>query len=67
MACLVCESSMVWVDCWQCGGEGGFHDCGEDTCACLDKDEVNSHCDVCLGGRGYRVCPSCHPDIFIEG
>lgn len=20
--------------CQHCGGEGGFHDCGEDTCCC---------------------------------
>lgn len=22
--------------CQTCGGEGGFHDCGDDTCCCAD-------------------------------
>lgn len=25
--------------CWICGGAGGHHDCGEDTCCCLDGDD----------------------------
>jgi hypothetical protein len=32
--------------CWRCGGLGGWHDCGEDTCACLDKSP-NMACPVC--------------------
>lgn len=35
-------------DCWYCHGEGGFHDCGEDCCCCLDKEEIT------------EVCPECH-------
>ena len=38
-------------DCWYCHGDGGFHDCGEDTCCCLDKDEITEVCPEC-GGRG---------------
>jgi len=37
------------VVCWQCHGEGGFHDCGEDCCVCLDKKEIKEVCDVCDG------------------
>jgi hypothetical protein len=39
--------------CWQCGGEGGWHDCGEDCCACLEPDDQAGDfwhtCDVCEG------------------
>ena len=42
--------------CWSCHGEGGFHDCGEDTCCCADPEDVESDdwcwCDEC-GGSGY--------------
>lgn len=37
--------------CWSCFGEGGYHDCGEDTCCCLDKGN-NNVCEEC-GGTGY--------------
>jgi len=36
--------------CWHCGGDGGHHDCGEDTCCCADP-EINVPCNVC-GGTG---------------
>jgi hypothetical protein len=39
------------VDCWHCFGEGGFHDCGEDTCCCADPDEITEPCPEC-GGSG---------------
>ncbi len=35
--------------CWRCHGEGGFHDCGEDTCCCLDQDEITDICPECHG------------------
>lgn len=38
--------------CWACHGEGGSHDCGEDTCCCLDKGEITHECDECQG-YGY--------------
>lgn len=52
-----CEGT-GWVDCWSCGGEGGYHDCGEDCCCCLDPDEPNETCDICHGKGGWpcRVC-----------
>jgi hypothetical protein len=35
--------------CWQCGGAGGFHDCGEDCCVCIDQERIDVDCDVCDG------------------
>lgn len=49
-----CEGE--WETCWQCGGEGGWHDCGEDCCACLDEEEVTRACDNCSGEGGYVIC-----------
>jgi hypothetical protein len=45
----------IWEDCWQCGGEGvSGHDCGEDTCCCLDQSD-NIICDICNGEGGYYI------------
>jgi len=39
-------------ECWNCAGTGfTHHDCGEDTCCCLDPED-NVRCDTCEG-RGY--------------
>lgn len=46
------------VPCWACGGESGYHDCGEDCCACLDGDAVTEACEAC-DGRGFIRCPGC--------
>lgn len=44
-----------WRTCYQCGGEGlGEHDCGEDTCCCLDP-EPNTTCGICKGEGGWKV------------
>lgn len=45
------------IDCWDCGGEGGFHDCGEDSCCCLDP-ELNEECATCEG-NGVIRCAAC--------
>ena len=37
--------------CWACNGRGMWHDCGEDTCCCLDP-EPDQFCDECYGD-GY--------------
>lgn len=40
-----------YEDCDDCGGTGYVgHDCGEDTCCCLNPED-NILCDTC-GGRG---------------
>ena len=59
-----CGCEKEHVTCWNCGGEGGFHDCFDDTCCCLDKDSITDDCDICEGNGGYLVCPSCYPDSF---
>ena len=45
------------TDCWDCGGEGGYHDCGDDTCACLHP-ENDTNCETCDGSGRIR-CPAC--------
>lgn len=50
---------MSWVDCEQCGGEGvDGHDCGEDTCCCLDPEE-DAECHMCDGTGGWWICHPC--------
>lgn len=40
-------------ECWACNGEGYYHDCGEDTCCCLDPETDDLHpCQEC-GGKGW--------------
>ena len=55
-SCQFCGSEMQWESCWQCHGEGGFHECGEDTCCCLDKEEITVDCEECHGEGGYLQC-----------
>jgi hypothetical protein len=57
-SCPVCGAEMDWQQCWQCQGEGGFHDCGEDCCPCLYPElDLNETCGECQGKGGYWVCP----------
>lgn len=38
--------------CFACGGEGEYHDCGEDTCCCADPETQDMYpCEEC-GGTG---------------
>lgn len=42
-----------WTECWNCNGDGvSHHDCGEDTCCCLEPED-NVRCDVCHGLGGW--------------
>ncbi len=41
--------------CFQCHGLGGWHDCGEDTCCCIDPEEITLFCDEC-NGEGVLIC-----------
>lgn len=54
--CPVCFGPMDREPCWQCDGEGGWHDCGEDCCCCADPDEIDIWCDECDGEGEYLVC-----------
>jgi len=50
-----------WRDCYNCGGEGVYgHECGEDTCCCLDPVD-NERCDICRGKEGWWQCFRCAP------
>lgn len=59
--CEDCLNHMEEIDpdiggdetCYECGGDGGYHDCGEDCCNCL-WPEINRLCDVC-GGHGVLI------------
>lgn len=47
-----------WVECETCGGEGQFHDCGEDCCPCWDAEgPPYTDCDICDGHGGWLVVP----------
>jgi hypothetical protein len=50
------EPAGEWIDCWQCGGEAWFHDCGEDCCPCLEP-EADTPCSECKGAGGWHVQP----------
>ena len=57
---------MERVDCENCGGEGFTnHDCGEDTCCCLEPED-NVECDVCDGEGSYWACPKCEEKFKKE-
>ena len=61
--CAICGCMLEVESCWYCLGDQGFHECGEDTCACLDPDEVTEICEECQGEGCYLVCPNArqHP------
>jgi hypothetical protein len=52
-----CSGSAEWVECWKCDGEGfSHHDCGEDSCCCLNP-EPNVPCYICQGKGGWFTEP----------
>lgn len=53
--CPDCGGPAVWVECYKC--EDGFigHECGEDSCCCLNP-EYNVRCDICGGDQGWTAC-----------
>jgi hypothetical protein len=60
--CEECGCCELFQDvCEQCGGDGVYgHDCGEDTCCCLDPEE-NETCDLCGGHGWFKTCSgNCH-------
>jgi hypothetical protein len=54
--CRLCGASMDLELCYLCLGVGGWHDCGEDTCCCLDGEAITDVCEVCGGEGTYPVC-----------
>lgn len=54
--CERCGGATEMVDCDECAGEGvSHHDCGEDTCVCLDKSD-NVECAICEGAGFWNRC-----------
>ena len=49
--CGVCGGEVEAESCDQCEDGLSYHDCGEDTCCCLDPSP-NVICNSC-GGTGY--------------
>lgn len=62
--CAKCGSSMYWVDCWSCGGEG-WHELYDDDPLYYDEDD-RERCDECRGKGGWKACMSCSPGQFDE-
>lgn len=55
--CTICGAPMEWVDCWNCGGEGGRDgdDLMEEDPMWYDEDDWED-CDICRGKGGYWEC-----------
>lgn len=49
---------MMWEDCDHCDDGSSHHDCGDDTCCCLDP-YPNVECEWCDGTGGFYVCGGC--------
>ena len=48
-----------WTDCWECGGDGvNGHECGDDTCCCLDPED-NMLCHTCEDKGNWATYPGC--------
>ena len=61
--CPNCGSDLEWADC-DCEEGYSHHDCGDDTCCCLNP-EPNVVCNICLGDGGWYVCHGCDIDAFF--
>lgn len=64
--CGECKGPMHWEECWTGCNDGGYHDCGDDSCCCLEPED-DMVCDECHGNGGYWVCstPDNHPPIGV--
>lgn len=58
--CAACGTEVEWMRCTQCDEGYSHHDCGEDTCCCVDPED-NVPCRVCEGEGGWLRCPTCYP------
>jgi len=53
--CPLCGSSMEWLRCWNCNGDGFHDDLHEVDPGWYDEDDTKQ-CDVCEGVGGWLVC-----------
>jgi hypothetical protein len=51
----------VWIECWHCEDGYSGHDCGEDTCGCLDPED-NEPCPICHGNEGWWTSERVHEE-----
>lgn len=56
--------SKTWVICEQCEDGYSYHDCGEDSCCCLNP-EPNVVCDTCNGKGGWHI-DECFGDSIYQ-
>ena len=61
--CARCGSSVTFVSCWQCGGEGARGSaCIDDLChgeeECIHGDDAQIVCDICRGKGSFGHCIS---------
>jgi hypothetical protein len=62
-SCPICGEEVDWVKCDSCEEGYSDHDCGEDTCNCLNPNN-NVKCSDCDGKEGWWLCHRC--DKYIE-
>lgn len=54
--CPVCNCcNLNWKICSYCEDGFSHHDCGEDSCCCLEPYN-NIECDNCKGNGGWFIC-----------
>jgi len=63
--CKKCGCDVMWIDCWNCEDGFSYHDCGEDSCCCIDP-EPNVECDICDGKGGWYECLGCREGLKNE-
>ena len=56
--CIKCGADVIWEECDNCRDGYVGHECGEDSCCCLNP-LPNVLCDICGGEDGWYVCSSC--------
>jgi hypothetical protein len=59
--CEKCGYEKSWRDCYNCDEGFSSHDCGEDSCCCLEPED-NVECDICNGKGGWLACALCTPE-----
>lgn len=62
IGCAKCGSSMMWIECWSCGGDGE-HELYDEDPLWYDEDDTEE-CDICDGAGGWKACMSCQPGAF---
>jgi len=56
--CKKCKGQVEWEECQDCEDGYSAHDCGEDTCCCVNQ-EKNVECQTCKRQEGWWRCYAC--------